>query len=422
MRVYVEAYGCSQNLGEAHRLEGLAREAGHELVGAPHGADAAVLVTCGVIGPTEARMVRRWRSLAEEVPRVIVTGCLVPLRTGLLTGPGLERTTYLPIRRQSELPSILAEPAPLVHPPARSAAVPPPEATDIAVEIPIAQGCTSHCTYCFSRLARGPLASLPAERVVEEVRRAVAAGPREVRLSSLDTSCWGSETPGGPRLPGLLAEVREVPGAFRVRVGMMSPQTLGPIADAYFPVLREAPFFRFLHLPVQSGSDAVLRNMRRGYTVEEFRRLLRSARRELPDLMLSTDLIVGFPTETEEEFQRSLDLVEEVEPAIVNVTRFSARPMTPAALLPALPSGRVKVRSRRLTELRTRTARTLLERWIGRVEEAFVTERGRGGSSVARLPNYLPVVLDSPLPLGTVRTVRIDGARSTYLLGHPVAG
>jgi threonylcarbamoyladenosine tRNA methylthiotransferase CDKAL1 len=104
----------------------------------------------------------------------------------------------------------------------------------------------------------------------------------------------------------------------------------------------------------------------------------------------------------------------------VNVTRFSARPMTPAALLPPVPGRVVKERSRRLTGLRTRTARRRMERWIGRTEVGFVTERGREGSSVARLGNYLPVVVEETLPLGTFPTLRIDGARSTYLLGRRV--
>jgi tRNA A37 methylthiotransferase MiaB len=136
--------------------------------------------------------------------------------------------------------------------------------------------------------------------------------------------------------------------------------------------------------------------------------------------MLSTDLIVGFPTESDADFAKSLRLVEELDPEVVNVTRFSPRPMTPAARLPPLRSRLVKERSRQLAALRMRTARRRLERWIGRTVPALPLERGPGGTTVARLPNYLPVVLPREQRLGEWGAVRVDGCRSTYLLGTPV--
>ena len=199
---------------------------------------------------------------------------------------------------------------------------------------------------------------------------------------------------------------------------MMSPQSLLPIAPEYFAALDHPRFFQFLHLPLQSGSDPVLAAMHRGYTVEQFRTCVREARRRLPSILLSTDLIVGYPTEGEEEFRASLAIVGELAPEIVNVTRFSPRPMTPAARLAPWPPGVVKRRSRELTALRMRTARQRLERWVGHEGSALPLERGPYRSTVARLPNYLPVVLAEEPPLGVPCTVRVDGCRSTYLLGH----
>jgi MiaB-like tRNA modifying enzyme len=420
MRVYVESYGCAQNLGEGREVERSLAEAGHAIAAAPDGADAAVLVTCGVIGPTESRMVRRWSWLCERTPRVVVTGCLVPLRQDLLTGPGRARTDLVPIREQSRIPALLAG-----HAPTGRATAPPegpaerePSSTE---EVVVAQGCTSACSYCFSRLARGRLESVPIPEVLRRVAAARDRGAAEVRLSSLDTSSWGEDLPGGERLPELLDAVAALPGPFKVRVGMMSPQTLEPVASRYFQALSDRRFFSFLHLPVQSGSDRVLFEMRRGYDAATFRRLVELGRSRLPDLTLSTDLIVGFPTETDAEFEATLKLVEEVGPEIVNVTRFSPRPLTPAAHLRPLPPRVAKQRSRALTELRMRIARRRLERWIGREEEAIPVERGPRSTTVARLPNYLPVVLPEAVPLGRSLRVRVDGARSTYLLGHAIA-
>ena len=418
MRVYVESYGCSQNQGEG---AGIARDLasrGHELARAPAGADVGILVTCGVIGPTESRMVRRWQALSSRVPRVIVTGCLVPLRTDLMDGAGRDRTTFVPIREQEHLPALIDSwsvdapvPRPVSPVPASVAPIP------VVEEVVIAQGCTSGCTYCFSRLARGRLSSVPVAEVVRRVREATARGVREVRLTGLDTAAWGEDLPGGERLPDLLRSVLELPGDVRVRVGMMSPQSLEPHRAAYLDALAQGGAYRFLHLPLQSGSDRVLESMRRGYSAELFRRQVAAARRRVPDLHLATDVIVGFPGETEEDFRATEELLESVGPETVNVTRFSPRPGTPAARLPPLPPRVAKRRSRSVAALRHRISRERLERWIGTRAIGRVIEHGPGGSSVARLANYLPVVLDRRPPLGSDVELRVDGARSTYLLG-----
>jgi len=363
-------------------------------------------------------MVRRWQALSSRVPRVVVTGCLVPLRCDLMRGPGRERTTFVPIREQAHLPALLdawAPDAPVIP----AAPVPEPELPPLPVteEVVIAQGCTSGCSYCFSRLARGRLTSVPVSEVVRRVRSATRRGVREIRLTGLDTAAWGEDLPGPERLPELLRAVESLPGDFSVRVGMMSPQSLEPRLDRYLEALSAGRAYRFLHLPLQSGSDRVLEAMRRGYRADQFRRQVEEARRRIPDLHLATDVIVGFPGETEEDFRATEELLEAVGPETVNVTRFSPRPGTPAAHLPPLPPRVAKRRSRSVAALRLRLARSRLERWIGARTVGRVIEHGPGSSSVARLANYLPVVLDRRIPLGSDVELRIDGARSTYLLG-----
>ncbi len=427
MRVYVESYGCSQNQGEGSAIARDLAHHGHEVVGDPGRAEAGVLVTCGVIGSTEARMVRRWEALSARIPRLYVTGCLVPLRTGLFAGPGRTRTTFVPIREQNALPKLLAgTPASPTEVPDTTgsrlgvALDPPAPPATASEEVVLAQGCASGCAYCFSRLARGPLSSVPLAEVVARVRAAISRGAREVRLTSLDTSAWGLDAVDGPRLPELLRAIAEIPGDFSVRVGMMSPQTLAPIRSEYVAALADPRFYRFLHLPLQSGSDHVLSSMHRGYDAREFERSVGEARSRLPELMLSTDVIVGYPGETEEDHRATRELLERVQPENVNVTRFSPRPGTPAARAAAVGATIAKRRSRELAALRQRIARERFERWIGREGLARVVEYGPGTSAVARLPNYLPVVLEERPPLGRVVPVRIDGARSTYLLGRPV--
>lgn len=418
MRVYVESYGCSQNQGEGATIARDLASRGHVLAHDPSGADVGILVTCGVIGPTESRMVRRWEALVGVLPRVVVTGCLVPLRTGLMNGVGRERTTFVPIREQAHLGALLdGWSIGAVLPRGASRPVPEPMPYPITEEVVIAQGCTSGCSYCFSRLARGRLSSVTSSDVVRRVEEAATRGVREVRLTGLDTAAWGEDLPGSERLPELLRSVGAVAGNFRVRVGMMSPQSLEPHRERYLDALAEGRAYRFLHLPLQSGSDRILEAMHRGYTQDLYLRQVEDARRRFPDLHLATDVIVGFPGESEDDFRATEEILERVGPETVNVTRFSARPGTPAARLAPLPPRVAKRRSRALASLRQRISRTRLERYLGAVSVGRVLEYGPGSSSVARLDNYLPVVLDRRPPLGAEVDLRIDGARSTYLLG-----
>ncbi len=215
MRVYVESFGCTQNQGEG---AGIARDLsshGHGLVRDPSDADVGVLVTCGVIGPTEARMVRRWQALSARIPRVVVTGCLVPLRTDLMTGPGRERTTFVPIGEQGHLPALLDSWAPdargrLPMVP-RAAEAPSPS---ISEEVIIAQGCTSGCSYCFSRLARGPLSSVPIPVVVRRVREATSRGSGRSG-SPVSTRRLGARTcPGRSDCPSCSGPSRASRGVF----------------------------------------------------------------------------------------------------------------------------------------------------------------------------------------------------------------
>ena len=414
MRVWVESYGCAQSHGEGASIARDLAAHGHPAAGAPERADVAVLVTCGVIGATEARMTRRWEALVAAVPRVVVTGCLVPLGVDGFRGPGRARTTFVPIGEQPHLPALIGSAVDRSPLPDDSAAP-----VSVAKEIVIAQGCTSGCTYCYSRLARGPLTSVPTPEVVARSRAALARGARELRLTGLDTAAWGRDLPDRPDLGALVRAVTELDGDFRVRVGMLSPQTLGPILDRYLDALADPKVYRFVHLPVQSGSDAVLAGMHRGYSVDAFHRQVERIRARFPDVHLATDVIVGFPGETDADHRATEALLAEVGPETVNVTRYSPRPGTPAAHRAPVASRVAKERSRSLTHLRQRIARGRLERWIGRTERARIVEHGPGGSAVGRLDNYLPVVLGDRPALGAEIVVRVDGARATYLLGRP---
>ena len=409
MRAYVEAYGCTLNTGEAEEAKELLRSKGWALCTSPDSADLAVIATCVVVEKTERRMVKRIRALSS-VPRLVVTGCMATARKDVATEacPSVELVPPGDMPRLSELVEDVGAPVESAEGGADGPAI-----------VPIATGCMGSCSYCITRLARGRLKSRPVEDVVRRVSALVEDGPREVRLTSQDTSVYGLDT--GSSLPELLSAVSELEGDFRIRIGMMNPLGASRIADDLVRSFDDERLFKFVHLPVQSASDAVLERMMRGHTYSEFAETVSTFREGVPGLTLSTDLIVGYPGETDADHRANLAMILDIEPDIVNVTRFSPRPGTPAASADCPVVGwRAKERSRELTAVRFEVSARRNAAQVGRRVPALATERGRDGSTALRTDEYLQVVVPERLPLGGTYEVDIVESTPTYLLGERV--
>jgi threonylcarbamoyladenosine tRNA methylthiotransferase CDKAL1 len=285
--------------------------------------------------------------------------------------------------------------------------------------VPVGYGCLGSCAYCCVVFARGRLRSYGVGEVLERVRLDVAAGAREVWLTSQDTGCYGWDV--GVNLAGLLGALDGLEGDFRVRVGMMTPNMVMPFLDALVKAFRSEKAFKFVHLPVQSGDDGVLKRMRRFYTVREFREIVEAFRAVFPDVTLATDVICGFPGETPEAFENTLKLISEVKPDVVNVSKFFARPGTAAAEMRDAFVGlaEIKRRSTATARLAKQIALERNQRWIGWTGEILVDERGKvPGSWVGRNFAYKPVAVKSTEALlGKTLRVKVVKAFPTYLEG-----
>lgn len=406
MKAYVEAHGCALNIGESRELEEELLSLGWELADSPSGADLAVLATCVVVEKTERDMLKRVRALSS-VPRLVVTGCMA--------------TTDC--RARATLIAPHAEFVPPVDPASFRRLVPRAgprkahRARDACAIVPVATGCLGDCSYCITRCARGALRSRPVETVVDAVSRAAGGGPTEIQLTAQDTASYGSDI--GSDLVSLVSCVCSAPLEFRLRVGMMSPMSALRVSDRLPGMYLEPKVFKFLHMPVQSGSDRLLEEMGRGHTAAEFHSVVDRIRAEVPGLSFSTDLIIGYPGETEEDHEANLEVVRRSVPDIVNVTKFSPRPGTRACGAPSRVPGRVvKERSKEITRLRFKVALDRNRAWVGREVRVLVTEHVKEGTTVTRTDEYRQVVVPGRLPLGGFHDVIVEGATPTYLIGR----
>lgn len=393
-RVFIETYGCRYNFGDTAKLIEVLRHRGCTFTDTPDSADAVIVNTCTVVGPTERRMLRRLSLVRDK--HLFVTGCM-------------------PIVQKD---AILAVCNPVIIPPEviqdwyREVGTVTPGTVGI---VQAAQGCNGTCTYCLTRFARGPLKSFQKEEILRQVRRFAEGGTAEIQITAQDVSSYGRDT--GQSLADLLESIDRIPGRYRVRVGMMNPATVLPDLDRIVQAFSSSRIFRFIHLPVQSGSDRVLEQMGRQYTVADFRRIVKAFRTRYPDMTVATDLIVGFCGETEEDFTASLDLVRSICPNKVNVTRYSRRPFTPVSQEKDFPDSVKKDRSRLLLSCAEEVYTSVNADWLGKEVPFIVTETIRDGSVMARTPSYQGIVINEPLPCGTEGRAILKQDRKYFFIG-----
>lgn len=222
---------------------------------------------------------------------------------------------------------------------------------------------------------------------------------------------------GRSKLPELMKKVLEIDGKFFVRLGMMNPSDLMPVLDDMIEIYKDPKMFKFLHIPVQSGNDEILKLMNRKYTVDDFKNIVAKFRKEILNITISTDVIAGFPTETEEQFKDSLDLIKEIKPEVLNISMFRPRPRTNAFSMAQLPSRISKDRTRLLTDIFQNIARMNNEKWIDWKGNVLIDEVGKENSFIGRNIYYKPVVVKGNLKLGDIAEVKIKQVTSFDLRG-----
>lgn len=418
-KVYAEIYGCSANQADGEIALGLLKKRGYQIVENASEADYVVLITCAVKKPTADRMAHRIRKFSSLGQRLVVAGCMASGEADRVKRIA-PNAIVVPPRSITEISSALE--TGVFNGGYVKLGLPRVRKNPVVSIVPVSEGCRwGRCSFCIVPNSRPGFESYPVRLIVEEIRRSVADGCREVWLTSQDMGSYGIES-GRNLLPDLLASANEVEGKFFVRVGMMNPIYLKPVLKRLIEAYQGVKIFKFLHLPVQSGSDKVLADMRRGHDVRLFMQIVKEFRKVFPELTLSTDIIVGYPTETEEDFEQTLKLLEQTRPSIVNVSKFYPRPNTPAEKLKTLPPDVVAKRIAEVNELLAEIQMRNNESWLGWCGEVLVDEVGKNGKMVGRNYAYRPVVLDLDRSwLGRFVEVEIVDAEKTYLTGRPLS-
>ncbi|UQR63900.1 tRNA (N(6)-L-threonylcarbamoyladenosine(37)-C(2))-methylthiotransferase MtaB [Bradyrhizobium sp. C-145] len=416
MAVDIVTFGCRLNAFEAEVIRREAESAGLS--------DTIVINSCAVTNEAVAQARQSIRKLKRERPgaRIVVTGCAAQTQAAMFAAMAevdrvvgnddkLRSSAWRDARDAFDIGAggkvavsdIMAVKAMAPH-------LVDGFATGLPrVFVQVQNGCDHRCTFCIIPFGRGNSRSVPMGAVVEQVRALARRGHAEIVLTGVDLTSYGADLPGTPKLGMLTKQIlRHVPELKRLRIS--SIDSIEADDDLLDAIADDARLMPHLHLSLQSGDDMILKRMKRRHSRQDAIAFCDQVRRLRPDVIFGADIIAGFPTETEEMFSRSLDLVEECDLTFLHVFPYSPRPGTPAARMPQVAGSAIKERARRLRAVGEAALRQRLQAEIGTTREVLIESEGQG-----RTEHYLPVAIAGER-VGSVVSLRIvgsDGERLT---------
>lgn len=380
-------------------IKGILYNSGYELTPTRKNSDLNIIVTCAVKDATEHRMISKIKKYSKEKP-LVVAGCLPKTSKKLvesfspnssLLGPQSLNRTVEVIDGSLNGQKIVA----LDDSMSTKVNIPKMRLNPVVSIIQISSGCLSECSFCQTKLAKGTLTSYRIGDILRQVKDDVASNCKEIWLTSTDNGCYGLDLKTD--LVDLLEKCSNIEGDYKIRVGMMNPMYVPRFLDRLISLYRNNDkVFKFLHMPVQSGSERILRKMKRGHTAKIFLDVVKELRKKIPEIAIATDIITGFPSESERDFEETLSLIEESQPDVINSSRYSPRPGTLAAKYPRLSTKIVKERSTRLHTIIRKTTMRRNQIWYGWKGQILIDELLDEGKIQGRNYAYRPVIIEIP--------------------------
>ncbi len=423
MKIHIKTFGCTNNISESEVMAGLLSKAKHKIVDKKQSADIILINMCSVKNPSITKALRELRNTRNEYKdkKIILTGC-IPREicskiNSLYQDISLMDTNNIQkIVRAVDLVNSGKRIEFIGHLQKNKICMPRVRKNKLIGIIPISSGCNSGCAYCSVRLIKGKLFSFPMNEIVGEAKAAIDEGCQELWVTSQDCANYNLEN-GTLKLVELINKITSLSGDFKIRIGMMNPEHCKQLSKDLIKIYNNDKVYKFLHIPVQAGSDRILKLMNRNYSVNDFKKLVKLFRSKVKDLTLSTDIICGFPTETEEEFKESLDLISEVKPDVLNISRYWKREGTEAAKMKQIHPSTTKERSKQMTELFNKIKLENNKNWIGKTCNVLITDKGNKPNQwKGRNESYKPIVVEGKNLLGKVIKVKIIDAKKDYLI------
>ncbi len=430
IEIYFETYGCTANYNSTEIIKGMIKIAGLNITSNSDYADFIIINSCIVKEPTEEKIRRRIFDLLKQNKKVILAGCMPRLNREKLENlknlylidttqikniinlindiknNNYDSDKYLTFRNEikSDLPKISKE-------------------KYIGIN-QISEGCLGECSYCITRLAKGKLFSYPKKKIISSIKNDLNSGAKEIWLTSQNCASYGNDENKDLFLE-LLEEIISINKNFFLRIGMCNPENILKILPELIEIYKNKKIFKFLHIPVQSGSNKILKAMNRKYTSEQFLKIILEFRKNFPEIHISTDIIVGFPGETEKDFEETYNLIKKIQPETINISKFWPRANTSASKMKSQISSKIKKsRAIKLLKLQNSICEKNSKKYLNTEHQVLVDQKGLSNfpnTYLARNENYkLFAIQTNKKILGKFLKIKIRKTTAHYLISEIV--
>ncbi len=420
-RIYIETNGCTHNQSDSEHMAGLLSQNGHQIVNNEESADLVLFNTCTVKTPTEHAFFNRLKEVEGKNKKIVVGGCIPQSDPGKFKNHSIIGTHQLEKINEIVIGTLNGETLSAVKRNSQNPLLLPKIRSNPLIEIiTINTGCLGSCTFCKTKSARGNLASYPPEEIIKRAREATNEGVKEIWLTSQDTACYGFDKK--TNVANLLKELCKINKDFKIRLGMGNPDHFIKITDELIEAMKDNKIYKFLHIPLQSGNNEVLKDMKREYTLEQYKIIIEKFKKAIPDITVATDIICGFPGETKDQFEDTARIIQETKPDIVNVSRYWARSKTLASRRKdQVPTKEIMQRSERLSKIAQKISLENKRKNIGKEFRILITESGKENLQwKGRTANYLETLVKGHLKIGQEIQVKITGATAHNLIGKKI--
>ncbi len=429
--VHIKTYGCAHNMSdsevmaqylvkEGYQVSGFGRLAIEQDLSEPELIETADLViynTCTVKNPSEDKFFSQLHATNKPV---IIAGCIpqAEARAEWLvqySAIGVEQLHRVADVVEQTLQGVVVHELKKQKSLHKRDFVPTLRKNKYVAIIPILQGCLGACTYCKTKFARGTLKSYPLDDIIAQIRLAKHDGIHEMWLVSEDNGAYGLDI--DLTLLDLLRAIQSIEGDFKIRLGMFNPEYAYEYRHELPEIIKDDRFYDFIHIPIQAGNNQVLEDMVRPYTREQFQEAVDLFKEKIPSISIATDIICGFPTESDDQWKETMDLVKKNTFSVINISKFYPRGGTSAAKMKLLPTEIPKARSKELSEWFA--GQNYNESYVGTTVKVFFSEEGKNDTLIGKTQNYKQVVIVGNKDLlGKYALVTITHTTRDDLRGH----
>ncbi|MGC8649203.1 MAG: tRNA (N(6)-L-threonylcarbamoyladenosine(37)-C(2))-methylthiotransferase [Candidatus Micrarchaeia archaeon] len=458
MKVFIKTYGCTLNQADSDIMISLLKTQNFEIVDSEEIADVVVVNTCTVKQPTEEKILNHISKIYTNKKKIVAAGCLATASPDkikryapnsiIVTTTNIDKIIEAVVaaykneniiynskakldkvelmnkfgaigsNKNAGVNESISDSKNIQVYSGNTSIIENNIINPIIAKIPINEGCLGNCTFCETRISRGKLNSFSEEQILNAIKFSAERGVKEIQLTSQDAGAYGFDK--STNIIQLMKKIVDIKDPkFKIRIAMMNPEHLIPIVDEFLALLKNPHFYKFIHIPVQAGSNRVLKDMKRRYTREEFLFLVDKIKKHIPNVAIETDIIAGYPTETIEDFQETISLVKSARFDIVNMSRFWKREHTQASKLKQLSNKEIMNRSIELARVVRRIQKEINDSYINKYFNAVVTEENEYSFN-ARIDSYKKVIIKkvkykNNLKLGSMIGVKISSATANVL-------